>query len=147
MPYTFFLEPELGHDGAEAAGFWALLEIAEGDDLGGDLREGEELRTGILETGGREVDGYELLLAGGDHEGLDVLLERLDVIEVEPVVEAVLQQVERLCEHAVVGQGVLVWRVDVHDVEGQPKPLTVLPVIDGVAPTISAFITPATLDL
>ena len=44
-------------------------------------------------------------------------LERLDVVEVEPVVESAAQQVERLCEHAVVGHAVGEWRVDGLDVE------------------------------
>ena len=89
MALAFFRESELGHDGAEAAGLWTLLQVAVGDDLGGNLRESEEFRTGILETGGRVVDGDEFFLAGRNHEGLDMLSERINVVDLEPVVASV----------------------------------------------------------
>ena len=115
-----FLEPELGHDGAEAALVGLALQVAVGGDLGGYLGQGEEHGAGVLHAGGREVEGDELLFAGGHHEGVDVGLKGLYLVEVEPVVEALLQQVAGLGVHAVVGQAVLVGRVDGVDVEGQP---------------------------
>ena len=121
VPATRLFEAELGHDGSEASAIGILLEVADGADLGGDLCQGEEFRSCLLEAGGGVAEGDELLLVGLDHETLDMGLERLDVVEVEPVVESAAQQVERLCEHAVVGHAVGEWRVDGLDVEGQPS--------------------------
>ena len=61
MTATFLLEPELGHDSAEAAGFGILLQAAERNDLGGDLGQGEEGRTSILQLGRRvmRTEGQE----------------------------------------------------------------------------------------
>ena len=43
MADAFTLKPELGHDGAEAAGVGILLQAAERNDLGGYFGQGEEL--------------------------------------------------------------------------------------------------------
>ena len=76
---AFFLEPELGHDGAEAAVVGAFLQVAVGDDLGGNFAQGEEDGAGFFGLCRREVDGDDVLLALWHHKGLDVLFERLDV--------------------------------------------------------------------
>ena len=124
MSIAVFHKAKFSHNGSEVARLRVFLQVAIGYDLGRDFRQREELGTGILHLGRGVIDGDELLLAGGDHELLDVVLDGVDLFDFEPVVKSVLQEIECLGVHAVVGQLVGVGRVDGDDMKGQPAAVT-----------------------
>ena len=80
-----------------------LLDTAPGDEFVGDLGGGHELA--FAGTGDVERDGKQLLLVLLRTEVIVMCLKEVDVIEVEPVLEAQVDEVLRLRVYLLVREG------------------------------------------
>ena len=96
-----------------------LLDGAPGDELIGDLGGGHELAG--AGSGDIEIDGEELLLVLLGTEVIVMCLQLIDVIEVEPILEVVLDEVLRLRVDLLVREGDIERVGDTLSLEGQPS--------------------------
>ena len=96
-----------------------FLDGAPGDEFVGDLGGGHELAgAGSWDI---EIDGEELLLVLLGTEVIVMCLYLVDVIEVEPVLEVVLDEVLRLRVDLLVREGDIERVGDTLSLEGQPS--------------------------
>ena len=96
-----------------------LLDGAPGDEFVGDLGGGHEL-TGAG-SGDIEIDGKELLLVLLGTEVIVMCLYLVDVIEIEPILEVVLDEVLRLRVDLLVREGDIKGVEDALRLEGEPS--------------------------
>ena len=117
--YHFVLISGFLEEHAEAVEGHRLLDGAPGDELIGDLGGGHELAG--AGSGDIEIDGEELLLVLLRTEVIVMCLQFIDVIEVEPILEVVLDEVLRLRVDLLVREGDIERVGDTLSLEGQPS--------------------------
>ena len=96
-----------------------LLDGAPGDELIGDLGGGHELAG--AGSGDVEIDGEELLLVLLGTEVIVMCLYLVDVIEVEPILEVVLDEVLRFGVYLLIREGDIKGVEDALRLEGEPS--------------------------
>ena len=96
-----------------------LLDGAPGDELVGDLGGGHELAG--AGSGDIEIDGEELLLVLLRTEVIVMCLYLVDVIEVEPILEVVLDEVLRFGVYLLIREGDIKGVEDALRLEGEPS--------------------------
>ena len=96
-----------------------LLDGAPGDELIGDLGGGHELAG--AGSGDVEIDGEELLLVLLGTEVIVMRLQLVDVIEVEPILEVVLDEVLRFGVYLLIREGDIKGVEDALRLEGEPS--------------------------
>ena len=99
-----------------------FLDGAPGDEFVGDLGGGHE--PAFAGTGDVEIDGKELLLVLLRTEVIVMRLKEVDVVEVEPVLEAQINEVLRLRVDLLVREGDVEGVGDTLRLEGQPPAVT-----------------------
>ena len=104
---------------AKSVEWHRFLDGAPGDELVGDLGGGHELAG--AGSGDIEIDGEELLLVLLGTEVIVMCLQLIDVIEVEPILEVVLDEVLRLRVDLLVREGDIERVGDTLSLEGQPS--------------------------
>ena len=104
---------------AKSVEWHRFLDGAPGDELVGDLGGGHELAG--AGSGDIEIDGEELLLVLLGTEVIVMCLYLVDVIEVEPILEVVLDEVLRLRVDLLVREGDIKGVEDALRLEGEPS--------------------------